>query len=320
MMVCGSSGPRSDEIRVDDIFELVNVVTYNMRFGMGKDGRVDVERIAGTVRGGDIVALQEVERFWKRSGMRDQPRILARHLHEYHWAYFPAFDVDASARRPDGSVQERRRQFGPMTLSRFPIRSVRRLALPKIADGNGFNMDTGVLECVVDAEGGPLRVYNLHLGVSSRDQRKQIPRLLEFCQDAQHGGGAWSGRDVHLDVEHKWDSDEVPPAMPAETLVLGDFNCEPGSEEYRLMVDEGGFVDSWMAVEDRGGSRVTWVPPGPAHPPGREMAIDYCFVSPELAPRIGKAWVDDAAQGSDHRPYWVELDRTDPSPAHLASA
>ena len=48
-------------------------------------------------------------------------------------------------------------------------------------------------------------------------------------------------------------------------------------------------------------------PPGPDYPPGRRMSIDYCFVSPELAPRIGKAWVDDAAQGSDHLPYWVEL-------------
>ena len=259
---------------------LVKVVTYNIRFGMGLDGCIDLARVAESVRGADIVALQEVERFWKRSGMRDQPETLARHLCEYHWTYFPAFDVDASERRADGSVHERRRQFGPMTLSRYPTRSVRRLALPKIADGNGFNKDTGVLECVVDAEVGPLRVYNLHLGVSSRDQRIQIPHLLEFRQDARHGGGTWSGRDAHVDVEQERDNDEVPPPMPAENLVLGDFNCEPGSEGYRLMVNEGGFVDSWSVAEERDAARITWVPPRPGLSSGPEDVHRLLFREP----------------------------------------
>ena len=285
----------------------VNLVTYNIRFGMGVDGHVDLGRIADAVRGADIIALQEVERYWKRSTMCDQPARLAEHLPEYRWTYFPAFDVDASQGSPAEDVPNRRRQFGSMTLSRFPIRSVRRLALPKCAEGEGFHMDTGVLECVVDAEGGALRIYNLHLGASSRDQRIQIPRLLELCQDAERGGGAWSGHDAHLDIDHKWDNDEAQPPMPAQILVLGDFNCEPGSAGYLLMVDEGSFIDSWVVARERGAARVTWISPNPARHPRREMTIDYCFLSPELAPRIGKAWVDDAAQGSDHRPYWVEL-------------
>lgn len=298
----------------------MRIVTYNMRFGMGLDGRIDLGRIADTVRGADVVALQEVERFWKRSGMCDQPALLAGHLREYYWVYFPAFDVDASERRPDGGVRNRRRHFGVMTLSRSPIRSARCLSLPKIAGGDEFNMDTGTLECVIDAEGGALGLYNLHLGVSERDQRIQIPRLLEFHREAQDGGGAWSGHADRLEVEHKWNNDEALPPMPRDVLVLGDFNCEPGSEGYRLMENSGGFIDSWEVARERGAARITWVPPSPAHAPGRDMTIDHVFVSPELEGRVAKAWVDSAAQGSDHRPCWIELTATDRSPHRRAGA
>ncbi len=51
----------------------MKIVTYNIKFGLGKDGRFDLERIASEVDGADIIALQEVERHWQRSGNDDQP-------------------------------------------------------------------------------------------------------------------------------------------------------------------------------------------------------------------------------------------------------
>ena len=36
--------------------------SYNIQFGFGKDGKNDLARIAGEVRGADVIALQEVER------------------------------------------------------------------------------------------------------------------------------------------------------------------------------------------------------------------------------------------------------------------
>ncbi len=36
--------------------------------------------------------------------------------------------------------------------------------------------------------------------------------------------------------------------------------------------------------------------------------LDYCFLTPGLARRVREAWVDAEAEGSDHRPVWVELD------------
>ncbi len=74
----------------------MKIVTYNIQFGLGKDGRFDLERVASEVDGADIIALQEVERYWKRSGNIDQPARLGKFLDRYYWAYGPYFDVDAS--------------------------------------------------------------------------------------------------------------------------------------------------------------------------------------------------------------------------------
>ena len=51
-----------------------------------------------------------------------------------------------------------------------------------------------------------------------------------------------------------------------------------------------------------------WRPDPPERSPGHGLTLDYCLVSPELGHKVKRAWVDSSAQGSDHRPYWVELD------------
>ncbi|MEE9597996.1 MAG: endonuclease/exonuclease/phosphatase family protein, partial [Acidiferrobacterales bacterium] len=126
----------------------MKLVTYNIRFGLGLDQRIDLARIADTVRDADIIALQEVERFWKRSGMSDQPEIVGRHLRGFYWVYFPAFDMDASERENDGTVINRRRQFGPMMLSRWPLRAARHILFRQLGTANYSNMETGGIECV----------------------------------------------------------------------------------------------------------------------------------------------------------------------------
>ncbi len=54
----------------------MKLVSYNIRFGLGLDQQIDLGRIADTVKDADIIALQEVERYWKHSGMTDQPEAL----------------------------------------------------------------------------------------------------------------------------------------------------------------------------------------------------------------------------------------------------
>ena len=38
-------------------------VSYNIQYGTGKDGRIDLSRIAAEVGDADVIALQEVDRF-----------------------------------------------------------------------------------------------------------------------------------------------------------------------------------------------------------------------------------------------------------------
>ena len=111
----------------------MRIVTYNIQFGLGKDGRFDLERVADEVDGADIIALQEVERHWQRSGNIDQVAQLGQILKKYYWVYGPYFDVDASESQPNGIINNVRRQFGNMILSKTPILSTRLLPLPKSA-------------------------------------------------------------------------------------------------------------------------------------------------------------------------------------------
>ena len=260
--------------------------------------------------------------------MTDQPELISAYLKEYYWLYFPAFDVDASEANGDGSIFNRRRQFGPMVLSRWPIRMARYIVFPKIGTTDCLTMDTGAIECVVDTPTGPLMVYSLHLSaVSSRDRLMQIDRLLKFYRNAPVSGGSWTGGgegvtdpvEINHMAELNWSNDEPVPIIPKETVVMGDFNMMPDCEEYNRMVGApdpfvgrvghlDSFLDSWTVARERSNSRNSWFPDPSEREPGYPICLDYCFVSPHLSQKVERVWVDQDQIGSDHKPYWVELD------------
>lgn len=43
---------------------MIRLVSYNIQYGTGLDGRVDLDRIVGEIDGADIICLQEVEAHW----------------------------------------------------------------------------------------------------------------------------------------------------------------------------------------------------------------------------------------------------------------
>ena len=107
----------------------MKLLSYNIQYGFGADGHYDLTRAAKVIDGADIIALQEVERHWSRSNQDDQPALLEALLPHHYTAYGPAFDMDASTH--DGTrVINRRRQFGTMILSRWPILWTRLHLLP----------------------------------------------------------------------------------------------------------------------------------------------------------------------------------------------
>jgi endonuclease/exonuclease/phosphatase family metal-dependent hydrolase len=287
----------------------VKLVTYNIQYGLGKDNRYDLERIAAEVRGADIIALQEVDRFWQRSGSVDSPAVLGSRLPDHHWVYGANLDMDASYRDRGGRLVNRRRQFGTMILARTPIVSSRNHLLPKYGTLTQHSIQQGALEAVIVTErAGPVRFYSLHLShLSAATRMPQVEALLAIHARARGEGGAWCGG--HPEPEAGWTEGGMPP-MPAEAILMGDFNFESGAAEYDRIVGPmspnygrlnslTGFVDAWVAAGHAEGE-------GATIPQGRR--IDYCFVSAGLAALARSAWIDTATAGSDHHPLWVEMD------------
>jgi len=283
--------------------------SYNIQYGRGRDGRFDLARIAGELAGADVIALQEVERFWRRSGGVDQPAELARLLGCAHWVYGAGVDLHLAA-PPPGAPPGARRQFGNLLLSRTPLLFSRNHLLPKYASTGPMSLQRSALEAVVQTPAGPLRVYSVHLTHLSAETRlPQVRRLLAVHRDAcLEGAPVACGA-----IKEEWVDEGLPVPMPREAVIMGDFNMEPDSEEYGLMagpaspyggrlMNPEGFVDAWVAAGHGEREGVS------ADIHGRPVRLDYCFVSTALAPRVRSARIDGDACGSDHQPLWVELD------------
>ncbi len=284
----------------------MKLVSYNIQYGRGRDGVFDLERIVAAIAGADVIALQEVERYWQRSGLRDQPQEIADLLREHHWVYGAGVDLDAG---PNGA-RSRRRQFGNMLLCRRPILASRNHLLPKYASLGPMSIQRSALEGVIDTGGGLLRVYSVHLThLSAETRMPQVETLLDIHQRAPVEGAALSGGGL----EDEWTQDGMPPALPRDAIFMGDFNMEPDSEEYARITgpvspyggritNPHGLVDAWVAAGNDELDGVT------ATIDGREVRLDYCFVSAILSGAITGARIDGQAAGSDHQPLWVEID------------
>jgi len=287
----------------------MHLVTYNIQFGLGKDGRYDLARIAATVKNADIIALQEVDRHWQRSGCVDSPAVLGARLPDHHWVYGANLDMDASYRDAQGRLINRRRQFGTMILSRLPIVSSRNHLLPKYGTLTQHSIQQGALEAVIITErAGPVRFYSVHLShLSPATRLPQVEALLDIHARAPSEGGAWC--DGHPEPDAGWTEGGMPP-MPADAILMGDFNfvwhspeydriVGPMSERYGRLNRLTGFADGWVAAghgEDEGVTA------------DNGKRIDFCFVSAALAGRVQAARIDAEVTSSDHQPLWVQMD------------
>jgi len=283
-------------------------LTYNIQYGKGKDGQVDIGRIVGEMGDADLVALQEVERFWERSGYADQVELITTALPDHYWVYGPGVDLHAD--QHSTSNKGARRQFGNLILSRFPIISSRHHLLPKYGSIDPLSIQRSALEATIVCGGHRIRFYSLHLThLSSQTRLPQINRLLEIHRDAIHEGFPISGNLKGLD----WESGVNDQTVPADAIIMGDFNFQPDSDNYLRMVgpisDYGGyitspagFVDAWLESGQDKISGITSLIRGVS------ARLDYCFVSTSLRQQIKRCRVDEKALGSDHQPLWVEID------------
>nr|MCS5617336.1 endonuclease/exonuclease/phosphatase family protein [Pirellulales bacterium] len=96
----------------------LRVVSFNIRHGVGMDGRLDLDRTAAVLRRleSDLVAIQEVDENCRRSGGVDQAAALGKALGMEH-RFGEFMDHDGG-------------RYGLAVLSRLPIKATRRHALP----------------------------------------------------------------------------------------------------------------------------------------------------------------------------------------------
>jgi endonuclease/exonuclease/phosphatase family metal-dependent hydrolase len=280
----------------------MKLVSWNIQWGRGADGRVDLDRIvmhARRVAEFDVLCLQEVsDGYPELPGCDggDQFAALAARLP----GYTPVDGVATDTPGPSG-----RRRFGNLLLSRLPVLQVFRHLLPWPADPVVKSMQRVALEVTLDTPLGPRRVTTTHLEYYSQSQRAaQVERLREL-----HAEGAAHTRMVRPGAPKDGPFESLPRGAGA--VLAGDFNFRPGAvERTRLLAP---FADGTPQYRD------AWelVHPGQVHAPTvgvhdkrqwpEPFTCDFVFVSADLAPRVRALQVDGATDASDHQPLMLEL-------------
>lgn len=298
----------------------MRLLSWNIQWGRGADGRVDLARSAAVIRAAgefDVICLQEVA--CKLAGLaggarEDEVAFFAAAFPEHEPVFGAGLDV------PDG--EGGRAYFGNLLLSRRPVGQVFRHLLPSPADPAYPAMQRVCVEAVVDAPWGPLRVMSTHLEYYSQRQRRAQVEALRALQ-------AQAADLARLPPMGK----DASPAFaarprPASAVLCGDFNCEPGSDAYRalqrpLPPPDDAPANANANAHPAGALRPNWVDAWPlvhgARPhapsvglhgadwPDRAYCCDFFFVSADLAPRVRALEVLADTAASDHQPVVLTL-------------
>lgn len=242
----------------------LRAMTYNIHHGTGNDDctpppvtrppstecAFDLDRIAQVIRdqAPDIVALQEVDRFWGRSGTLDHPALLAAALEMQ-----PCYGANLS-HNPDthSSVPH---QYGTLILSKFDILECSNTFLPSTRPATdttpAVNREQrGLLEVLVNVRGVPLRVYNTHYEHTSQ---------FADVRAAQ----------IQATIAHIGDFEE-------DTILAGDLNAPPTAPEIQPLL---AFMRDAWPIANPGAPGYT-ISASPTAEPTRR--IDYLLLSPQV--------------------------------------
>jgi len=282
----------------------MKLVTWNVQWCRGCDGRVDPQRIVEHARAFadfDVLCLQEVAANFatlEGSSGEDQFAAIAAAMPGFTAVEGIAIDIGA----PGGG----RRRFGNLILSRLPVRWALRRLLPWPADPSVRNMPRIAVEVLVEAPFGALRVTTTHLEYYSAAQRAaQLEALrdrhAEACAHAL-AGGVGSASDGAFDRQ--------PQSVSA--IITGDFNFRPDDplhDRFGAAFGDGRvprLEDAWQRLH-----------PAEPQPPTlgvhdcdefpEAFACDFIFTSSDLRGRLRKVAVDASTEASDHQPMLVEL-------------
>jgi endonuclease/exonuclease/phosphatase family metal-dependent hydrolase len=282
----------------------MKLITWNLQWGCGIDGRVDLARIvehARSMADFDVLNVQEIaDNFPGLEGNDDADQFaqLAALLPGY--TAIPGYGVDLEG--ADG----RRRRFGNMILTRLPVLSVRRHALPWPADPGKESMPRVAIEATLRLPMGPVRVTTTHLEYYSPVQRAaQAARLRELHDEACDRAlrpGFPTAENGPFDLT----------AQTASAILTADFNFPPENpawDEIQKPLASGGpaYRDAWVHAHGRKPHDPTFCLFDTRYAK-RPYCCDFVFVSEDLLPRVRAISVDLDTKVSDHQPVLLDFD------------
>ena len=282
----------------------MQLITWNIQWGRGADGRVDLDRIVAHARrlaDFDVLCLQEVS-----SGYPELPGCDGRDQFQYLADLLPGHTAVAGVATDTPHPAGGRRTFGNMIFSRFPVLQVFRHLLPWPADPGVPSMQRIALEATLNTPLGLVRVTTTHLEYYSSLQRvSQIERLRELHREATA------------------QADSVRPGLASEgpfffgqraaaSILCGDFNCLPESAEMTRMLaamDDAThpYRDAWEITHCGEPHAPTVGIYDKTQWPDPPFTFDFFLVSEDLAGRIKEIRVGAMSDASDHQPVLLEL-------------
>ena len=141
-------------------------VSYNVRLGVDSSYAALGQWLADQCP--DVVAVQEVGRFWSMGECTDGPQQLALACGCKHLIHAPALYAD----------NERQGTYGTALLSKTPFQDVEVLPLPKLKDE-----PRKLIRAVLATPHGPTCIYATHLSWLESDR----PAQFEFLQKRMQG-------------------------------------------------------------------------------------------------------------------------------------
>jgi endonuclease/exonuclease/phosphatase family metal-dependent hydrolase len=184
----------------------LRIVTYNIHKCIGGlDRRFDPERIRATIAHyhPDLVLMQEVDNEVSRSRFHSLSELMGDLLEMRHRSWFPNVQVRGGG------------HYGNALLSRFPIVETQNidLTIPPRKRRSVLHA-----RCRIKLPTGPqrtLHVYNLHLGLSGSERRRQLQTFL-----ASH---PFAGLDQRAPILVAGDFNDVWATLGRDFLVPAGF-------------------------------------------------------------------------------------------------
>jgi len=281
----------------------MKLITWNIQWCRGCDGRVDPARISKVARDMadfDVLCLQEVARNYPDlagSSGENQYETLAGLFSDYSVVKGVAMDVPA----PGGDWRE----FGNAIITRLPILQVFRRLLPWPADPSVPSMQRSAVEVVLDAPSGALRVTTTHLEYYSLKQRAaQVEALRELQTEAAGHAAAPAA------AKESGPFRTLP--RPASGILTADFNFPPEDALHAhlqspLASGVPAYRDAWQLSHPGKPHLPTLGVHDKKQWPGPPFACDFIFVTEDLAHRVEDVVVNGETDASDHQPVMLVL-------------